>query len=60
MEEALDLFRSAGKSVLTSEDAATRSKSRDAHGRSSREGHVPCVTVRDLDGMTITAGHEPD
>jgi TolB protein len=60
LEGYLDLFRRAGKLVLTVDYATTSRHVDDAYARSRARGFVPFVTVRDLDRLTIHAGHEPD
>jgi cysteinyl-tRNA synthetase len=60
LEEHLDLFKSAGKLVLTVDYATTPAHINDAYARSLAKGYVPFVTVRDLDQLTINPGHEPD
>jgi cysteinyl-tRNA synthetase len=59
-ERELDVFLSAGKLVLTTDYATTRSHVDDAYAQSRAKGYVPFVTVRDLDKLTINPGHEPD
>jgi cysteinyl-tRNA synthetase len=60
MEGYLDLFRDAGKLVLTVDYATTPDHVDDAYARSSAKGYVPFVTVRDLDTLIVNPGHEPD
>ena len=60
LEEYLDLFRNAGKLVLTVDYATTQGHIDDAYTQSQAQGYVPFVTVRDLDKLTINPGHEPD
>jgi cysteinyl-tRNA synthetase len=60
IESYLDLFRDEGKLVLTVDYANSRSNVDDAYRRSRNKGYVPFVTVRDLDRMTMNAGHAPD
>ncbi|MBN2007675.1 MAG: endo alpha-1,4 polygalactosaminidase [Anaerolineae bacterium] len=60
IEADLDVFRDAGKLVLTVDYATTRAHIDDAYGKSQSHGYVPFVTVRDLDQLTINPGHEPD
>ncbi|RME44588.1 MAG: hypothetical protein D6791_12810, partial [Chloroflexi bacterium] len=60
LESKLDVFKNAGKLVLTIDYATTPAKIDDAYARSLAKGYIPFVTVRDLDQLTINAGHEPD
>jgi uncharacterized protein (TIGR01370 family) len=60
LEGYLDLFRNAGKLVLTVDYAITPSKVDDAYAKSLAKGYVPFCTLRDLDQLTINPGHEPD
>ena len=60
LESYLDLFKDAGKLVLTIDYATTQTYLDDAYARSRARGYVPFVTVRDLDCLTINPGHEPD
>ncbi|MBU1878269.1 MAG: endo alpha-1,4 polygalactosaminidase, partial [Chloroflexi bacterium] len=60
MEGYLDVFKAAGKLVLTVDYATTPAHVDDAYAKSQAKGYVPFVTVRDLDQLTINPGHEPD
>jgi len=60
LEGYLDVFKSAGKLVLTVDYATTPAHVDDAYAQSLAKGYVPFVTVRDLDQLTINPGHEPD
>jgi cysteinyl-tRNA synthetase len=60
LEGYLDLFRNAGKLVLTVDYAITPAHVDDAYAKAQAKGYVPFVTVRDLDRLTINPGHEPD
>jgi len=60
LEGYLDLFKNAGKLVLTVDYATTPSHVNDAYARSQAKGYVPFVTVRHLDRLTVNPGHEPD
>jgi TolB protein len=60
LEGYLDLFKNAGKLVLTVDYASTPAYIDDAYAKSLAKGYVPFVTVRDLDQLTINPGHEPD
>jgi cysteinyl-tRNA synthetase len=60
LEGYLDVFKNAGKLVLTVDYATTPAHVDDAYARSQAKGYVPFVTVRDLDRLTINPGHEPD
>ncbi|MBN1895856.1 endo alpha-1,4 polygalactosaminidase [bacterium] len=71
MEDHLNLFKNAGKTVLTIDypfsdsediphfDAGTRGKIDSAYARSARNGFVPYCTVRNLSFLTVNPGHEP-
>jgi len=59
-ESYLDVFKNAGKLVLTMDYAATPAHVDEAYAQSQAKGYVPFVTVRDLDQLTINPGHEPD
>jgi cysteinyl-tRNA synthetase len=59
-EGYLGVFKNAGKLVLTIDYATTRAHIDDAYAKSRAKGYVPFATVRDLDQLTINAGHEPD
>ena len=60
LEGYLDLFRAAGKLVLTVDYASTPAHVDDAYARSQTKGYVPFRTARDLDRLTVNPGHEPD
>jgi cysteinyl-tRNA synthetase len=60
LEGYLDLFRDAGKLVLTVDYATTPAHVDDAYAKSQAKGYVPFVTVRDLDQLIINPGHVPD
>jgi len=60
LEGYLDLFRNAGKLVLTVDYATTPAHVDDAYAKSQAKGYVPFCTVRDLDQLIINPGHEPD
>ncbi len=60
LEGYLDLFRDAGKLVLTVDYAQVPAHVDDAYARSLAKGYVPFCTVRDLDQLIINPGHEPD
>ncbi|MFQ5344003.1 MAG: MJ1477/TM1410 family putative glycoside hydrolase, partial [Anaerolineae bacterium] len=60
LEGYLDVFKNAGKLVLTVDYATTPAHVDDAYAKSQAKGYVPFATVRDLDQLTINAGHEPD
>ncbi len=60
LERYLDVFKGAGKLVLTIDYATTPAHIDDAYTRSRAKGYVPFVTVRDLDRLVIHPGHEPD
>lgn len=60
LEGYLDLWRGAGKLVLTVDYATTPAHVDDAYAKSLAKGYVPFVTVRDLDQLIINPGHEPD
>ncbi len=60
LEAALDVFKGAGKLVLTVDYATTPAHVADAYTKSRARGYVPFVTVRDLDELVINPGYEPD
>ncbi|MBI3949164.1 MAG: endo alpha-1,4 polygalactosaminidase [Acidobacteria bacterium] len=60
LERYLDVFKSAGKLVLTIDYAITPAHIDDAYAKSRAKGYVPFCTVRDLDQLTTNPGHEPD
>ena len=60
LEGSLDLFKNAGKLVLTIDYAATPAHVDDAYSKSRAKGYVPFVTSRELDKLTINPGQEPD
>jgi cysteinyl-tRNA synthetase len=60
LEGYLDVFKAAGKLVLTTDYATTPAHIDDAYAKSLSKGYVPYVTVRDLDQLIINPGHEPD
>jgi cysteinyl-tRNA synthetase len=60
LESYLELFKKAGKLVLTVDYATTPAHVDDAYAKSEARGFVPFVTVRDLDRLSINPGHEPD
>lgn len=60
IEQHLDLFRNAGKPVLTIDYATTPAHIDDSYAKSLAKGYVPFVAVRDLDQLIINPGHEPD
>lgn len=60
LEGYLDVFKNAGKLVLTIDYATTPAHVDDAYAKAQARGYVPFVTVRDLDQLTINPGHEPD
>ena len=60
LESYLDIFKNAGKLVLTVDYATTPAHVDEAYAQSQAKGYVPFVTVRDLDRLTVNPGHEPD
>ncbi len=60
LERHLDVFKNAGKRVLTIDYATTPAHVDDAYAKSLTKGYVPFVTVRGLDQLVINPGHEPD
>jgi cysteinyl-tRNA synthetase len=60
LEGYLSRIQSAGKLVLTVNYATRPACVDDAYARSRARGYVPFVAVRDLDRLTIHAGHKPD
>jgi cysteinyl-tRNA synthetase len=59
LERDLDVFRNAGKLVLTVDYADSREHIDEAYARSQAKGYAPFVTVRSLDRLTVNPGHEP-
>lgn len=58
--ENLDIFKRAGKLVL-SMDYTTKTKTiNDYYAKALAKGYVPYASVRDLDRLTINPGHAPD
>ena len=60
VEGDLDVFKKAGKLVLTIDYATAPAHVEDAYAKSRIKGYVPFVTGRDLDELTINPSHEPD
>jgi len=60
VEPNLDLFVKAGKTVLTTAYTTDPTQIDDQYARARARGYVPFATVRDLDQLTINAGHEPE
>jgi cysteinyl-tRNA synthetase len=60
IESYLDLYKNAGKLVLTIDYATTPAHIDEAYAKALAKGYVPFVTVRALDKLTINPGHEPD
>lgn len=60
IENELDVFKQAGKLVLTVDYAGSTKNINDAYRKSNAKGYVPYVSTRDLDRMFIYTGHEPD
>lgn len=60
LEHDLDVFKNAGKLVLTIDYATTRAHVDDAYARSQAKGYVPFCAVRALNQLTINPGHAPD
>lgn len=60
LEAYLNLFRDAGKRVLTIDYATTPAHIDAAYARSRAQGYVPFATVRDLDQLIVNPGHAPD
>ena len=60
VESNLDLFKNAGKLVLTTDYATTPAHVDQAYTQSQAKGYLPFCTVRNLDQLTINPGHEPD
>jgi uncharacterized protein (TIGR01370 family) len=56
----LDVFKQAGKLVLVIDYVTQQSLIDDFYAKATAKGYVPYVTHRDLDRLTINAGHEPD
>ena len=60
LEGHLDRFKDAGKLVLTIDYASSAGNVDESYRRARERGYVPFVTTRDLDTLTINAGHIPD
>jgi len=60
VEPNLDLFVKAGKTVLATAYTTDPTQIDDQYARARARGYVPFATVRDLDQLTINAGHEPE
>jgi cysteinyl-tRNA synthetase, unknown class len=56
----LDTFREAGKVVLVIDYVTQSSLIDDFYAKAAAKGYVPYATTRDLDTLTVNAGHEPD
>jgi cysteinyl-tRNA synthetase len=56
----LERFRAAGKLVLVIDYVTRPDLIDDFYERAKSRGFVPYATVRDLDRLTVNAGHEPD
>lgn len=56
----LDVFRAAGKLVLVTDYVTQPALIDDFYARAHAKGYVPYATVRDLDALTVNAGHVPD
>ena len=55
----LDLFKRAGKLVLTIDYVTKQKLIDDYYAKSEAKGYVPYAAMRDLDRLTINKGHEP-
>ena len=53
-------FKAAGKCVLVIDYPTEKAKVDDVYRRAGNEGFVPYTPRRELDKLTIPAGHEPD
>lgn len=58
--ENLDIFRQAGKLVLSIDYPTQQILINDYYSKAHVKGYVPYATVRMLDKLTINTGHEPD
>jgi cysteinyl-tRNA synthetase len=56
----LDVFRAAGKLVLTTDYTTKATLIDDFYAQSMKRGYVPYTTVRGLDRLTVPEGHAPD
>lgn len=56
----LDVFKKAGKLVLTIEYPTENEKINSVFKNAAERGYVPYVTVRSLNALTIYPGHERD
>ncbi len=55
----LDVFKKAGKLVMTIDYPTKAALIEEDYKRSGEKGYVPYVTVRGLDRLVINKGHEP-
>ena len=60
LERYLDVFKDAGKLVLTVDYASKPENVDRAYSRALAKDYVPLATVRALDRLTLNAGHQPD
>ena len=60
LERYLDVFKDAGKLVLTVDYASNPENVDQAYRRAFAKDYVPLATVRGLDRLTLNAGHYPD
>lgn len=56
----LNVFKAAGKLVLCTDYVTQAAKIDTFYAKAQAKGFVPYATVRDLNRLTINAGHEPD
>lgn len=56
----LDVFQTAGKLILVTDYVTQPSKINTFYASAEVKGYVSYATVRNLDKITINAGHEPD
>ncbi|MBI2339307.1 MAG: endo alpha-1,4 polygalactosaminidase [Deltaproteobacteria bacterium] len=56
----LDQFVDAGKTVLAVDYLTDPDKIDDFYERAQGRGYIPFCSTRDLDVLTVNAGHEPD
>ncbi len=57
---SLDIFKQAGKIVLTIDYVTQKELIDDFYSKSRAKGYIPYATVRDLNKITINSGYEPD
>lgn len=56
----LDIFKQANKLILVIDYVTQQKLVNDFYSKAKAKGYVPYSTVRDLNVLTINAGHDPD